>query len=92
MNTKSIIIPAFTFCFHAGVSAQGQDLNNPALRVIYAMEGKDATLQSADEEMCYNWSSEKTAWDPQKAEFQTAFQLWDRHWVTCMKGNQYAVE
>lgn len=170
MTQKLVVTLVFSSCFCVSVSAQTENLSNPAQRVVYPMQGKDMTLQSADEQMCYDWSAEKTSWDPQEAvaqlkekysqsmaqyeqstggalkgaaggalmglaigaiagdagkgaaigaaagggagalrsrrgrqqaeegfeeaveQFQVAFQLWDRHWVACMKGNQYAVE
>jgi hypothetical protein len=36
-------------------------------------------------------ASAEAAFEAAVTEFQTNFQLWDRHWVSCMIGSGYGV-
>ena len=66
---------ALIACFPHFAFTQSQSQTNPGQRIVYPMQGKDVTQQSADEQECYGWSSGKTAWDPQKefAELQEEY-------------------
>lgn len=43
---------------------------NPADRVVYPSEGQSVEQQMSDQLTCYNWSKEKTTWDPNQAYAQ----------------------
>jgi hypothetical protein len=46
------------------VRAQAVETTNPAERVIYPADSQTPEAQSADEQLCYDWSVESTTWNP----------------------------
>ncbi len=64
----STVLLGLTFGMIPAAVAQTVPGNtNPAQRVVYPSEGQSAEQQMSDQLACYNWSSEQTDWDPQRA-------------------------
>ena len=56
-----------TFADAGDMAAQQSPNTNPADRVIYPADAQSPDQQSADQQACYDWSTESTEWGPSEA-------------------------